>query len=51
MLPVELSNGICSLHPGVDRLTLSCTMTLSPDGAVEDHRIEQTVMRTAERMT
>lgn len=51
MLPVELSNGICSLHPGVDRLTLSCTMTLSPDGAVEDHRIEQTVIRTAERMT
>ena len=51
MLPVELSNGICSLHPGVDRLTLSCTMVLSPDGAVLEHRIEQTVIRTAERMT
>ena len=51
MLPEALSNGICSLNPRVDRLTLSCTMTLGADGALLDHRIEQSVIRTAERMT
>ena len=51
MLPVSLSNGICSLNPQVDRLTLSCIMVLAADGAVLDHRIEKSVIRTAERMT
>ncbi|MGE9970522.1 ribonuclease R [Candidatus Pseudoscillospira sp. SGI.172] len=51
MLPVALSNGICSLNPQVDRLTLSCLMTLSPDGAMLDHSIAQSVIRSAERMT
>ena len=51
MLPTELSNGICSLNPQVDRLTLSCIMTLHPDGSVADYTIAQSVIRTTERMT
>ena len=51
MLPVELSNGICSLNPGVDRLALSCFMTLSADGQEEDHTICKSVIRSTERMT
>ncbi|MBS6217825.1 MAG: ribonuclease R [Clostridiales bacterium] len=51
MLPTELSNGICSLNPRVDRLTLSCIMTLHPDGSVADYTIAQSVIRTTERMT
>lgn len=51
MLPVALSNGICSLNPQVDRLALSCIMTIGKDGAVLDHRIAKTVIRSTERMT
>ena len=51
MLPVELSNGICSLNPGVDRLTISCFMTLAADGQEEDHHICKSVIRSTERMT
>ena len=52
MLPRELSNGICSLKPpGVDRLALSCVMTLTPEGEVVDHTIAKSVIRTTERMT
>ena len=51
MLPPELSNGICSLNPRVDRLTLSCFMTMSEDGKVIDHDICKSVIRTTERMT
>ena len=51
MLPVELSNGICSLNPGVDRLTISCFMTLAADGREEDHTICKSVIRSTERMT
>ena len=51
MLPEALSNGICSLNPQVDRLALSCIMTLDREGAVVDHRIAKTVIRSTERMT
>ena len=51
MLPRELSNGICSLNPRVDRLALSCIMTLTPEGEVVDHTIAKSVIRTTERMT
>ena len=51
MLPVQLSNGICSLNPGVDRLTLSCFMTVTDDGEVVGHEIVKSVIRTAWRMT
>ncbi|WP_294472944.1 ribonuclease R [uncultured Intestinimonas sp.] len=51
MLPEELSNGICSLNPHVDRLALSCILTLDPSGAVLDHRIAKSVLRSTERMT
>lgn len=51
MLPEALSNGICSLNPQVDRLTLSCLMTLDRQGQVLEHTIAKTVIRTAERMS
>lgn len=51
MLPEALSNGICSLNPQVDRLTLSCLMTLDGQGHVVEHTIAKSVIRTAERMT
>ena len=51
MLPKELSNGICSLNPRVDRLALSCIMTLTPEGEVVEHTIAKSVIRTTERMT
>ena len=51
MLPEALSNGICSLNPQVDRLALSCILTLDREGAVADHRIAKTVIRSTERMT
>ena len=51
MLPEALSNGICSLNPQVDRLALSCILTLGADGRVLRHRIAKTVLRSKERMT
>ena len=51
MLPHKLSNGICSLNPGVDRLVQSCLMTLDGQGNVLTHRFAQGVIRSAARMT
>ena len=50
MLPQQLCNGICSLNEKVDRLALSCFMTVNPKGEIIDHRFSMTVIRTNHRM-
>ncbi len=50
MLPERLSNGICSLNPRVNRLTLSCIMQIDKNGDVVDHEICESVIKTVERM-
>jgi len=51
MLPHKLSNGICSLNPGEDRLALSCFMDIDQKGNVISHEIAETVIRSDRRMT
>ena len=51
MLPHKLSNGICSLNEGEDRLALSCIMTVDPSGHVINHEIAETVIHVDRRMT
>ena len=51
MLPERLSNGICSLNAGQDRLCLSVIMDMSTEGAVLKHRIVESVIRVDERMS
>ncbi|MDR0841453.1 MAG: ribonuclease R [Christensenellaceae bacterium] len=51
MLPPDISNGVCSLNQGQDKLTLSCIMELDAVGKVLSHRIAETVICTRHRMT
>lgn len=51
MLPHQLSNGICSLNAGCDRLALSCLMEIDPYGKVVDHQIAETLIRVDQRMS
>ena len=50
MLPHTLSNGMCSLNMGEDRLALSCLMDINKKGEVIDHRIVESVINVNERM-
>jgi len=50
-IPHRLSNGICSLNAGVDRLAMSCIMTVDAKGDVIDHEICESVIRVNERMS
>ena len=51
MLPHALSNGICSLNEGVDRLALSCLMELDERGGIIGHEITESVIRVNHRMS
>lgn len=51
MLPHRLSNGICSLNQGTDRLALSCLMDIDEKGTVTSHRIAETVVKVDRRMS
>jgi len=51
MLPEELSNGICSLNPGVDRLTMTAEMLFSPSGERLSGSFYPSVIRSAARLT
>ena len=51
MIPHKLSNGICSLNQGTDRLALSCMMDIDAKGNVIQHKIEETVIHVDRRMS
>lgn len=51
MLPEELSNGLCSLNPDVDRLCMVCIMEIDTDGEMSDWRFDNAVMRSHARLT
>lgn len=51
MFPKELSNGICSLNPGEDKLTFTCEMEITPEGKIIDSDTYKSVIKTARRMT
>lgn len=50
MLPTSLSNGICSLFEGADRLALSCFMVIDDNGNIENHKIVESLIRSSARM-
>ena len=51
MFPPEVSNGVCSLTEGTEKLTISCFMEIGKNGKVMAHRFSETVIKTAHRMT
>lgn len=51
MIPHKLSNGICSLNQGVDRLALSCIMKINEKGEIVDHEVAETLINVDRRMT
>ncbi|MCJ7504761.1 MAG: ribonuclease R, partial [Acidobacteriia bacterium] len=51
MLPLELSNGICSLNPHVDRLVTSALLEIDPEGRIVAYELVPGIIRSAERMT
>ncbi|MDA8422969.1 MAG: ribonuclease R [Nitrospiraceae bacterium] len=51
MLPMQLSNGICSLNPNVDRLTLTCEMDIAASGDILRYDIYESIINSNERMT
>ena len=51
MLPEQLSNGLCSLNPDVDRLCMACIMEIDQAGEISEWRFENAVMRSHARLT
>lgn len=51
MLPRKLSNGVCSLNAGVNRLALSCIMEIDENGKVVNHRICKSIIKIDKRMS
>ena len=51
MLPEHLSNSICSLNPGVDRLSFSCVVELKPDGETVEFRVVEGIICSAHRLS
>jgi len=51
MLPELLSNGLCSLRPGEDKLTFTCQVRIGPDGNPMEYRLYESVIQSSARLT